>query len=214
MPLAALILVAYPAAAAPDPPPPTLELQLIVVSTGAAPDQLAVAFATEEPDSQIKQDFAAVAQELGTAVPKTRISRKDVRGKPIPAAQAEMPGLTDWTTGAVKLDPLIKVFRRYGHFRVSYIFVGAFPIRPMGNVSQPPVRVTERISGNSLSYEIWVDQSKGVPKTVPSVTSSSDPRKLIIGVMSLLLVLIGSVFLILLVMKKQRPAGKAGEGES
>ncbi|MGV3723291.1 MAG: hypothetical protein ACO1SX_20525 [Actinomycetota bacterium] len=207
------MLIGAVVAAAQDAPTPNLELQLIVVSTGAAPDQLAVAFATQEPNSQIKQDFADIAQELGTAVPEVRITRKAVRGKPVPAAQAEMPGLTDWATGKVKLDPLIKVFRRYGHFRVNYIFVGAFPIRPMGNVTQPPVRVAERISGNSLSYEIWVDQSKGVPASVPSVSSKSDPNKLIIGVISLLLVLVGSVFLILHVMKKQRPAGEAGEGK-
>lgn len=214
VPLAALLLVPAGAVVPKAPPKPIVDLQLIVVSTGKAPDQLAVAFATEEPDSQIKQDFAALAQELSIATPEVRITRRDVRGKPIPAAQAELPGLTDWTTGTVKLDPLIKVFRRYGHFQVNYLFIGTFPMRPTGNVTQPPIRVAERISGNSVSYEVWVDQSKGVPDTVPSVSSKADPRKLIVGLIFLLLVLAGSVFAILHVMKQQRRAGEAGEGMS
>lgn len=212
--LASLALGAVHPVKAQGTSPSNIDLQLIVISSGSQPDQLAVAYATEETDEQIKQDFAEIAQQLGTGPPKVKVTRRDVGGKPIPAADAELPGLTDWRTGAINLDPLIRVYRRYGHFKVNFLFFGNYPIRPLGDVSRPPVRVAERIEGNSVSYEIWVDQSRGVPETVPTVSAQTNSRNLIVGVTALLLVLLGSAFLILQVLKKQRRATEAGEGMS
>jgi len=211
-----LIVLLFPAAvwAAPPAAKPSLDLAVVVFVMPEGPDRVAVAYQTVETDEQLKQDFAAIARELGSVPPKLEISRAEAGGKEVPAVSASLSGLTDRKTGAIKLDPLIHVYRRYGHFRAQFVFFGSYPLQPLGNFNQPPVRVAERVGDHAVEYEIWVDQSHGVPATVPKVTARGSGWNAIIGIAVIALVVAGSVFLILQVMNNQRRASEAGEGKS
>lgn len=209
-----LCLVPKVAAAAPPAGKPALDLAVVVFVTPQGPDRVAVAYQTAETDEQLKQDFADIARELGTVPPKLEITRDAAGGKEVPAVSASLSGLTDRRTGAIKLDPLIKVYRRYGHFRAQFVFFGSYPLQPLGNFSQPPVRVAEKVGDHAVEYEIWVDQSHGVPATVPSVSARGSGWNAVIGIAVIALVVAGSVFLIMQVMNNQRRASEAGEGKS
>lgn len=200
--------------AAAPPAKPSLDLVVVVFVMPDGPDRVAVAYQTPETDAQLKQDFADITRELGTATPKLEITRAEAGGKEVPAVSAALVGLTNRQTGAITLDPLIKVYRRYGHFRAQFVFFGNYPIQPLGNFNQPPVRVAERVGDHAVEYEIWVDQSRGVPATVPTVSARGIALKPIIGIALIALVVAGSVFLVMQVMNNQRRASEAGEGKS
>jgi hypothetical protein len=76
------------------------------------------------------------------------------------------------------------------------------------------VRVAERVGDHAVEYEIWVDQSHGVPATVPTVNARGPGWNAIIGIAVIALVVAGSVYLIMQVMNNQRRAAEAGEGKS
>lgn len=214
--LAFLLTILLPAVvlAAPPATNPQMDLAVVVFVMPDGPDRVAVAYQTKETDEQLRQDFAEIARELGTAPPKLEITRDKAGGKEVPAVSAPLVGLTDRRTGAINLNPLIKVYRRYGHFRAQFVFFGSFPIQPMGNFNQPPVRVEEKVGDHALNYEIWVDQSHGVPDTVPTVNTGRSGWQAIIGIAAIALIVAGSVFLIMHVMNNQRRATEAGEGKS
>lgn len=208
------LLLPVTVSAAPPAAKPQLDLAVVVFVMPDGPDRVAVAYQTEETNEQLKQDFIEIARELGTAPPKLEITREEAGGKEVPAVSASLSGLTDRRTGAIRLDPLIKVYRRYGHFRAQFVFFGSFPVQPLGDFNQPPVRVAERVGDHAVEYEIWVDQSHGVPATVPTVTARGSGWNAIFGIAAIALVVAGSVFLIMHVMNNQRRASEAGEGKS
>jgi hypothetical protein len=74
------------------------------------------------------------------------------------------------------------------------------------------VRVAEQAQGNSLAYEIWVDQSRGVPETVPTVKRSTPGWMLFAGGAAILLIAAASVLLIMHVVHNQRRAAEPVEG--
>jgi hypothetical protein len=221
-PLVLLLLLLLPVGSAqaqsrPGTPPArpagALDLQVVVVSRAGAPDDVGIAYATPEADEQIKQDFGEIARELGNAAPKVEITRPEKGKKAIPAARGQLTGVTNWQTGTINLNPFISVLRRYGHFRANFVFLGNYPLKSLGSFNQPPVRVVERVDGNSVAYEIWVDQSKGVPEAVPTVQPSTPAGMMIAAVAAIALIVAASVFLILQVIQKQRRAAEPVEGK-
>ena len=201
-----------PSQAAPAAQPvPALDVQVVVVSRPGTADEVGIAYATPEADEQIKQDFGEIAHELGSAIPKVEITRPK-KGAKIPAARGQLTGITNWQAGTINLQPFVQVLRRYGHFRANFVFLGNYPLQSLGNFNKPPVRVAEQVGQNSVAYEIWVDQSKGVPETVPTVQRSTPIGLLIGAVAAISLIVAASVFLILQVIQKQRRATVPVEG--
>lgn len=178
---------------------------------------MAVAYNAKTPPERIKQDFAEIARNVGISLPPVKVTVEEE----IPAAEAAFTGLADWRTGAVNLDPLIRTYKRYGRFRVSYFLMGNFPQAPLPDFNQPPLRVEAERAGNVINYRISIDQTNGVPATVPGVTTSTGDsgRNLLVGIGAIAAVVAVSVFLVVYVLMGQRrnragslerPAGQPG----
>lgn len=194
----------------------------ITIFSEPGKDQVAVAYNADTPDARIKQDFAEIAQNLGHEAPKVKITK--VEG--IPAAEATFTGLSDWRTGATNLDPLIQTYKRYGKFRVSYFFMGNFPQQPTLSFQRPPLSVQGERAGNTLHYRVSIDQTNGVPETVPVVTASEQggDQNRLLGIIALAAVVAVAIFLVVYVILGQRrrrapnslgrPAGQPGSAAS
>jgi len=186
-----------------------LDLQVTVFSTGSGPDTLAVAYAKTPSDEEMRADFNDLAGQLGGASPKLKITRDGG----ITVAEAELSGLTNWSTGLVNLDPLIDTYKRFGHFRAAFFFMGRFPLASRESFTRPPLRVQTRVQGAAVDYEIWVDQSGGVPGELPSVTRKPGPDfKVALGIAAIALVVAVGVFLIVYVITTHRRRAAASEG--
>lgn len=200
----------------PSPPGKDLDVAATVISYGPGrPDLISIAYDSQTKNAEIQQDFATLAQELGSAPPKVRITR-DQQLK-IPQGEAEVAGLTNWSTGAINLDPLIRVLRRFGHFRAGFLFAGGkYPLQqiPQG-VNQGPLRVDVLNSTDqSVSYEVWINQSGGVPASLPSTNGETGLGwRLWVGIAAIAAVIAVSVFLIVNIILGQRRAAEAREGK-
>jgi hypothetical protein len=196
-----------------------IDIAVVVFSSPADGDRISVAYTGKPKAEDIKQDFATLAAELGLAKAVPKISREPlVRGaEEITAGEAKVSGLTNWSTGAVNLDSLIQTFRRYGHFRATFFFQGNFPLQsPSPQVNNPPVRVQARVSGATVDYEVWIDQSKVGTGRLPSGTASTNTGpgwKLWVGVAAIALVVAIGAFLIVTVALGQRRRAQTVEGD-
>lgn len=203
--LLVFILLAPRPAAAQD-----LDLQITVFSTGAGPDQVAVAYSTPPPEVEMSRHWAILAKDLAIPPPKPRVTRD----QGITVAEAELPGLANWTTGIVNLDPLVDAFKSYGHFRVMFFFMGKFPLASAESINKPPLRVQARVSGATVQYEVWVDQTGGPPKQLPRVRETGGtPLKVMLGIGVIALVVAVGVFLVLYVIMAHRRQAAASEGK-
>jgi hypothetical protein len=201
------VLAALPAPAqrnAPTPPAPAQQDApdlFVTVFSEPGKDVVAVAYSDKAPAERIKQDFAEIARNLGAGPPRVKVTVS----QGVPAAEATFTGLTDWTTGAVNLNPLIQAYKRYGRFQASFFFLGSFPTGTLENFDRPPLRVLAERNGNVINYRVSIDQSQGEPTTVPTVTSADTPdRKWIWGVAALSAVVAITVFLLVSVLLGQR----------
>jgi hypothetical protein len=219
--LVLLALLAAPARAqqpAPAPQPAAAQapdLWVTVFSTGSGPDNLAVAYVKAPPKAEIEADLQELASQLGAQKAAVKITReKAITGETITTAEAKLPGLTNWSTGTVSLDPLIQTFGRFGHFRATFLFFGNFPLQAPIDVTRGPVRVETEVQGSTVNYRIWVDQARKGSAPLPSVSAqapASDRWRPIIGVGALTLVVALGVFLIVKVILGQRRAAQARE---
>lgn len=206
-----LLLLAF-CGARPLPAQNTPDIWITVFSEPSGADRVAVAYNVKLPKERLRQDMAEVARALGVPAPRLKVT--EVEG--IPAVEAELRGLADWRTGAVNLNPLIQAFKRYGRFRVSFFFLGDFPVQPPQSFDQPPLKVESERSGNVINYRVFIDQSHGVPASVPLVTAEQGSDwKRILGIGALALVVAVTVFLVVSIILGQRrrapgTTGRAG----
>jgi hypothetical protein len=130
-----------------------------------------------------------------------------------------LTGLTNWTAGTVNLDAIVRSYKRIKHYRVMGLFAGNFPLVSADKMVRPPVRVEPTVSGNTVLFDVWVDQSHGVPTQVPSLAMrKKEPGwRTAAGIAAVLAVLIGGLGLIAYVVFSRRRADAgykvSGEGE-
>ncbi len=223
--LGSLLLAAPLAGYAQSPPPATagqvptrqlIDVAVTIISTGTAPDEISIAYGAPTAEEQIKQDFQVIASELATAAPPVNVQRDESSG--FTTGDARIPGLVNWKAGTVNLDALVQALKRYGHFRVLCFFQGNFPMPTPGQIVRPPLRIETAVSGGLVDYRVWIDQSRGVPKSLPSVKGNSGPDwKLMLGLAALAIVAAAGVFLIVNVILAQRQpklASRAREEKS
>jgi hypothetical protein len=183
-------------------------MQVTVMSTGASRDTVAFGYVKDLPDEEIRKDFANFSQELGAKPPKLKITRKDG----ITVAEGKIRGLTDRTTGVIRLDALVQTCRRFGYFWVIYLFPGkAAPPQP---VPLEHVRVESRVGGNVAYYQVWVDQSGGTAaRLTPAVPPSPMNWRVLAAVTAIAVVVAAGMFLMVYVILGQRRASVAGKGK-
>lgn len=122
------------------------------------------------PDKKtIEADVAALAAQLGIEPPTPKIT--SMGG--IAAAEIELRGLTNWKTGEINLDAIVRAFKRFDRFHVAFMFLGDFPLASSESLDRGPLQVVTRRSGSSVQYDITVDQSAGEPDELPSVNASA-----------------------------------------
>jgi len=179
-----------------------LDIQVTIFSEPSGKETVAVAYDRKIPRADIDRDLAALAGHLRLPPPALKVTEE--RG--IVVAEAELSGLTNWSTGTVNLDALINTFKRYGHFQVMCMFLGDFPLRTVENQQRGPVRVETQVNGSTVSYQIRVDQSHGVPKDIPSFNQRDALWPLVLGVVGLLAVLAACAYLIAYAIRARRRA--------
>jgi len=183
-----------------------LDVSVTIFSDPSGQERVAIGYDKPVPRSQMEQDFQALASQLNLPVPKLTVSSS----AGIWVAEGELRGLTNWTTGTVNLDALIGTFRRYGRFQVMCLFMGNFPLQTVVNERRGPVEVRTQVNGNSIGYEIRVDQSQGVPKSIPSFNRGAAFWPLVIGILGLLAVIGASAYLIVYAIRARREAAPGG----
>jgi hypothetical protein len=184
------------------------DIVIPVIASGPGPDHVGIAYNRKLPDEQLRQDIAAVASNLKIGPPRVKL-RSSGRDRLV---EAELTGLTDWKTGAVNVDPILQAYRRYGNFRVLFMFLGEFPMPAPRNVDEPPLRVEMKVQGSVIDYRITIDQSNGVPGALPMVARVNDSAgqlTKLIGLIAMAVIVAISVFLILNVVMGQRRGGRA-----
>lgn len=209
--LVALLLAATSAAAQKSK---AQDLWITVFSAETGAEQVAVAYNEKLPEEEIQRDLAAVAAALKLPPPRVKVTSEGG----IPLAETELSGLTDWRTGAIQLDPFIQTYRRFGRFGITFLFLGNFPLPPLQNIDRPPLRVTAEPHGSAVSFRVEVDQSGGVPASLPTADQETGPGwRLIVGIAAMALVVAVSVFLIVHVVlgsRRGRRPGATGEAGS
>jgi hypothetical protein len=218
--LALVVTATLSRAQNPDAP----QVQITVISTGQPTDDLAVAYAVDAKDPQIQQDLAELAKALGSPPIKGKISRTAVMpGQPVlTAVEAKVPGLTNWSKGLLNIDPLAHAYRRFGRMRISYLLMGEFHLAPSEPEGQrPPIRWERTVdgagTGQAIHYDIWVDQSRGVPAKLPSAVPVRQPWwRLLAGGVALIVFVACVVFVIAsqLAGRRRAAAGTAAVRES
>jgi hypothetical protein len=190
------------------------DLWITVFSAPTGAEQIAVAYNQKVPEARIQQDLAEVAAALKQPAPRVKVTS----GGGIPLAETELSGLTDWRSGAIQLDPLIQTYRRYGRFGITFLFLGNFPLPPLQNIDRPPLRITVEPHGSAVSFWVEVDQSGGVPESLPTAAQEDGSRwRVWLGIGAIALVVAVSVFLVVSVVlgARRRPgAGTGGEQEA
>lgn len=201
-------------APAPTPARPSIDIAVTIISDGVGTDEIAIAYGKQMPAEEVKQDFAALATELGTTPPKVKVAFDRQIG--FTSGEASMAGLVNWQSGQVNLDALVRPLRRFGHFRVLCFSNGAFPMPTPGTIVRPPVRIETAVSGGLVDYRVWIDQSQGVPKSLPSVAPSTGPDwKLVVGLVAIAVVLAAGVFLVVsMFLTQRRTASEVTEEKS
>lgn len=184
---------------------PVTEIVVTIFSDGSGTDEIAIAYGKQMPANEVKQDFAALATELATVSPQVKVGFKREIG--FTTGEARMAGLVNWQTGQVNLNSLVRPLRRFGHFQVLCFFSGSFPMPTPGTIVRPPVRIETTVNGGYVNYRVWIDQSQGVPKSLPSVTPATGPDwKLVVGLGAIAVVLAAGVFWIVSMLLTQRRA--------
>jgi hypothetical protein len=199
-----------PADSAPPRPAHALDATLVIFSEGSGTDLISFGYNSVVSKAVVEQDVATLARELKQPVPKVKVAVREG----ITTAEARMSGLTNWATGEVALDPIIRTFQRFGHFQVGlFTFQGTFPLKSAEPIVRGALRVEVKPTGSSVIYDIRLDQGalKGEP---PSVVQRPFPWVLaaLLGVVTLLVM--GAVFLLVKGQVEQRRAAAARHGES
>lgn len=177
------------------------EANLVLFSYSSDNNQLAVSYTNLPEGDSYQQDFANLAKEVGISAPKLQITR--AMGSV--TVEAQFPKLTDWSQGTVNLDAFIRTFRRFGRFRLACFFMGKFPMKAAEPIQRGPVKVTVTANGNTLDYHVWIDQSGGVPRQIPSVRGREGfPWLLVLGAVAGALLLGFSLFLVVSGILSQR----------
>jgi hypothetical protein len=175
---------------APAPDDQPLALQITVLSDGKGADEVGVAYGFPVSLEQAKRDISALANACGSPAGDLKTATR----AGIVTVEAKMKGLTNWRVGTINLDALNRTFRRVSFFRVLCLFRGAFPARGTTEWRRPPLRIRAQVADlpgekpgtvaqRIVDYQIWVDQSRGIPERLPSVARGSTPgtNKSIIG---------------------------------
>lgn len=193
---------------------PAIDIAVTILSDGVGTDEIAIAYGKQMQAEEVKQDFAALAAELATTAPKAKVAFD--RGTGFTTGEAELTGLVNWQTGQVNLDALVRPLRRFGHFRVLCFFNGPFPTPTPGTIVRPPVRIETAVSGGLVDYRVWIDQSQGVPQSLPSVAPATGPDwKLVVGLTAIAIVLAAGVFLLVnMILTQRRTASEVTEEKS
>lgn len=124
------------------------ELQVVVTSEGQGRDQLGVAYGTRVTEARVRQDFQNVARELGQRAPVVKVTTEHG----ITAGSAPVPGVVDWSTGLVRLEPLLQAFRRAEFVRVIIVFNRPFPLAAPQPVEVAGFHVELRGDAQALDY--------------------------------------------------------------
>lgn len=162
--------------APPSPPASTPEVafQITIISRGTGRDEIAVGYGKPTKAAEAKGEMQALAETLGSTVEGLKVTTD----AGITVAEAKLTGLTNWKTGQVNLDVLNQAFRRARFFRIVCFFFGPFPIRAPATWVQGPLRIQTQTQeftpaqgavGRIVDYQIWVDQSRGIPARLPTV---------------------------------------------
>lgn len=152
------------------PPPDPVDATAVIFATSGAASQIAVSYAREATDAQVQQDFAAMAAELHKPPPRVQIDRRPLRTglQPTTTGTASLPGLVEWGQGVVHLDPILAGLKRFRRFTVTYVFFERFNLTaPLGEQRQGPLHWRSQVQGQSVTYDVWIDQSGGEPGRLP-----------------------------------------------
>lgn len=166
--IAAVLL--FPASARAQAQPMDLVVTIVAVAP-QLPAQCAIAYAEPLKDREIRQDLEVLAGNLRIAPLRLKIDRSHR----YPTVEFEALGLVDWRTGSVNLDALVGCLRRFGAFRVICLHPLQFPESSGQVLARPPVRVETQVSPGLLDYRVWIDQSAGVPETLPVLNRPAGP---------------------------------------
>ncbi|MBI3909348.1 MAG: hypothetical protein HY320_00250 [Armatimonadetes bacterium] len=187
-----------------------MDVWVVVAAGGGRPDIVAVSYAVPVSNNQVREDYRALARSLNRAVVTPKIQRRrDLPGESVSVgAEANLTGLVNWQIGRLNLDALLETFKRYRHTAVSFFLWAPFQLKwPTGGETRGPVRwqLTSR-NPFSVTYHIWIDQSRGIPQTLPSLQPSGIGWGPVIGIGLIALIAGMGIFWIAHTVLRQRHA--------
>lgn len=141
-------------------PPQALDANVTVFTFGPGqPDKIGIGYNKDTSRAEIEKDLAKLASLAGQAAPSAKITPAKKAGG-ITLVDAEMSGLTNWSTGEINIDAVAETFRRFGHFRVVVLWFGKFPLKPVEPIERGPLKIHPQASPSSVLYDIWLDQAQ------------------------------------------------------
>jgi len=123
------------------------------------PDRIGIGYNKDTSRAEIEQDLRKLASLTGQAAPAMKLTPAKQTGG-ITLADAEVSGLTNWSTGEINIDAIAETFRRLGHFRVVVLWFGKFPLKPVEPIDRGPLKIRPQASPSSVVYDIWLDQAQ------------------------------------------------------
>jgi hypothetical protein len=126
-----------------------------VFVTPGQPDHLGIAYDGKVGKAEATADARGLARALGAPAPEVKV-RTDGG---IVSAEAKLPGLTNTSTGEVRLAAVLEAFRRYDRLRVTLFFLAGPPAVPLQAPAVPGYTIEKRAEGATVDFLIV----RGVP---------------------------------------------------
>jgi hypothetical protein len=167
-----LVLVAFlprPGAGAPAREP--IEVKIVVISSGAGPDEVSFVYAApakekkarQALEARARQDFQALAAAFGQAA-KVKVSTEAV-AEGVPAttsAEGKLQRLVNRPAGWLNIGPFLKLFSRYDRLSLTFFVAPPFQFRgPAGPFDDPSMAMTLDTGGNAFTYEVRLKHTEG-----------------------------------------------------
>lgn len=148
-----------------------IEVKVVVISSGAGPDEVSFVYAAPAKDkkarqaleARARQDFQKLAAAFGQAA-KAKVSTEAV-AEGVPAttsAEGKLHRLVNRPAGWLNVGPFLKLFSRYDRLSLTFFVAPPFQFRgPAGPFDNPSMSMTLDTGGNAYTYEVRLKHPEG-----------------------------------------------------
>jgi len=159
-------------------PPQQVPDVTVLIFSGLAPvDQVVITYSGAVSGRAALADVNAFLSAGG--VKAQRIGRPETIGAPkSTSVDLDVPGLANWNTGTLTIEPFIVAFKRFNRININYSVQGTFPFRGLRDYSDKYVSISWLAGAGAQNYDITIKDRSFNRLDLPlAVAPPAEPRK-------------------------------------